>query len=70
MNERDRMVTMQDLEGSGGSSSNNDLEADLSKGDELKVFSYSSIILATNGFLSENKLGQGGFGPVFKVTAL
>ena len=22
---------------------------------------------ATNGFSSENKLGQGGFGPVYKV---
>ena len=28
----------------------------------------STITLATNGFSSENKLGQGGFGPVFKVT--
>jgi len=55
----------QDLE---DSSSGNDLETDLSKGDELKVFSSSSINLATNGFLAENKLGQGGFGPVFKVT--
>jgi hypothetical protein len=52
----------------GGSSSGNDLETNLSKGDELKVFSYSTINLATNGFLAENKLGQGGFGPVFKVT--
>lgn len=61
---------IQELEASGGYSSGNDLEFDLSKGDDLKVFSYASIRVATNDFSSENKLGQGGFGPVFKVTLL
>ncbi|KAK7405402.1 hypothetical protein VNO78_06671 [Psophocarpus tetragonolobus] len=40
-------------------------EDDIEKG-HLKVFTYTSIMMATNGFSSENKLGQGGFGPVYK----
>ena len=61
-------IEIQDLEGSRRYSDGDDLEDKLIKGDVLTVFSYSSIIVATNGFSSENKLGQGGFGPVFKVT--
>ncbi|AET02745.1 putative protein kinase RLK-Pelle-DLSV family [Medicago truncatula] len=57
---------IQDLEAYRAYCNGDDLEGDLSNGDDLKVFSYSSIIVATNGFSSENKLGQGGFGPVFK----
>ena len=34
---------------------------------ELPVFSYESISAATNNFSTVNKLGQGGFGPVYKV---
>ena len=33
----------------------------------LQVFSYSAINAATNNFSSENKLGEGGYGPVYKV---
>ncbi|KAK3416716.1 hypothetical protein EUGRSUZ_H02483, partial [Eucalyptus grandis] len=33
---------------------------------ELTLFSFDSILLATNNFNSINKLGQGGFGPVYK----
>lgn len=66
-NERIRMqIEIRDLEGSRRDSDSDDLEGNFSSGDDLKVFSYSSIIVATNGFSSENKLGQGGFGPVFK----
>ena len=36
-------------------------------GHALKLFSYASIIEATDSFSSNNKLGQGGFGPVYKV---
>ena len=33
----------------------------------LQVFSFNAIKVATNNFSSKNKLGQGGFGPVYKV---
>ncbi|KAK9288723.1 hypothetical protein L1049_017186 [Liquidambar formosana] len=33
---------------------------------DVKVFSFASIMAATNNFSDENKLGQGGFGPVYK----
>jgi len=31
------------------------------------TFSYSELKNATNDFNLENKLGEGGFGPVYKV---
>ncbi|KAK2654865.1 hypothetical protein Ddye_014721 [Dipteronia dyeriana] len=36
------------------------------KSHELQLFSFESIVSATNNFASTNKLGQGGFGPVYK----
>lgn len=33
----------------------------------LEAFSFAKIKAATNNFSSENKLGEGGFGPVYKV---
>ncbi|KAL6337982.1 hypothetical protein AAG906_005955 [Vitis piasezkii] len=33
---------------------------------DLKLFSFDSIVAATNNFSSENKLGEGGFGLVYK----
>ncbi|KAK9924624.1 hypothetical protein M0R45_032984 [Rubus argutus] len=33
---------------------------------ELPVFSLKSILVATNNFSETNKLGEGGFGPVYK----
>jgi hypothetical protein len=32
------------------------------------IFSFSQILEATSNFSDENKLGQGGFGPVYKVS--
>ena len=35
---------------------------------ELPFFNLATIVIATNNFSSNNKLGEGGFGPVYKVT--
>lgn len=37
---------------------------------ELPLIEFEVIASATNNFNEENKLGEGGFGPVFKVTTL
>jgi len=34
---------------------------------ELLLFDFAKLAIATNNFHSSNKLGQGGFGPVYKV---
>lgn len=34
---------------------------------ELPLFDLGTIIAATDNFSIENKLGEGGFGPVYKV---
>lgn len=39
---------------------------DLEKGAGPRRFSYSDLVSATNNFSNERKLGQGGFGAVFK----
>ncbi|KAL0909960.1 hypothetical protein M5K25_020879 [Dendrobium thyrsiflorum] len=41
-----------------------DLEAIAAK--ETKVFSYETLVTATRNFSSKHKLGEGGFGPVYK----
>lgn len=37
------------------------------KGPELPIFGLDIITVATDNFSMANKLGEGGFGPVFKV---
>jgi hypothetical protein len=34
---------------------------------ELPLFSYVSVLAVTNNFSTVNKLGEGGYGPVYKV---
>lgn len=41
-----------------------------SKDSWLPLFSFTSVSASTNDFSTENKLGEGGFGPVYKVTFL
>ena len=40
------------------------------KGSDVMVFSFATIVAATNNFASENKLGEGGVGPVYKVLVI
>lgn len=37
---------------------------------ELPLFDFSTMAMATDNFCNENKLGQGGFGIVYKVSSL
>ncbi|CAI0457472.1 unnamed protein product [Linum tenue] len=43
-----------------------EMEHDGDRGHQLKVYGVAVIITATNNFSLQNKLGQGGFGPVYK----
>ncbi|KAK7313895.1 hypothetical protein VNO77_39099 [Canavalia gladiata] len=66
-NKRKKMgIEKQDLATCCESPSSNNLDVDLKEEHDLKVFSYASIMEATNGFSSENMLGEGGFGQVYK----
>jgi hypothetical protein len=37
------------------------------EGIDVPFFDFESILAATDTFSNANKLGQGGFGPVYKV---
>jgi len=37
---------------------------------ELPVFDFATIAIATGNFSDDNKLGEGGYGPVYKVKLL
>ena len=42
-------------------------EFDESANSELPLYDLNTIAIATENFAIKNKLGQGGFGPVYKV---
>ncbi|KAI3692200.1 hypothetical protein L6452_32011 [Arctium lappa] len=46
------------------------LESNGRKGSELMMFDFAFIVAATDDFSSENKLGEGGFGSVYKAWEL
>ena len=52
--------------GTKGYLEGNELE-DSSRHPDIYIFNLSSIVAATGNFSVTNKLGQGGFGSVFKV---
>lgn len=62
-----------DLSSSGSAAYNKRTTIVNSQGDEknspseLPIFSFSSIAACTDNFSITNKLGEGGFGPVYKV---
>ncbi|CAK9185671.1 unnamed protein product, partial [Ilex paraguariensis] len=45
----------------------NNYKTDERMSQELHFFSFESIAAATDSFSITNKLGEGGFGPVYKV---
>jgi len=40
----------------------------LISGDQQIIFTRETLLIATNYFHNDNKLGEGGFGIVYKVT--
>jgi hypothetical protein len=38
-------------------------------GSEFTLYDFADLAAATGGFSDENRLGKGGFGPVYKVRA-
>lgn len=42
-------------------------QEDDAKGIDVPFFDFESILAATDYFSNTNRLGQGGFGPVYKV---
>ena len=57
-------ITENHSQGQSESSTGNQKQIKL---DELPLFDFRKVEIATNNFDTANKLGQGGFGPVYKV---
>ncbi|KAJ0983536.1 hypothetical protein J5N97_011791 [Dioscorea zingiberensis] len=55
-----------DRSNQGLSSWNDQLELSQKNDLELLLFDFGTIVSATENFSADNKLGQGGFGPVYK----
>ncbi|KAF5480912.1 hypothetical protein F2P56_001616 [Juglans regia] len=64
--ERDRESTLFTLTSSRRSGDTFEIKNDGKGGHDLKIFNFHSIVAATDNFSTKNKLGEGGFGPVYK----
>ncbi|XP_024200116.1 cysteine-rich receptor-like protein kinase 10 [Rosa chinensis] len=60
-----RIQEMLNMMNSNRPTNANGLQNDEKGGHDLSVFNYKSIITATCNFSDQNKLGEGGFGPVY-----
>ncbi|KAG2716721.1 hypothetical protein I3760_03G141300 [Carya illinoinensis] len=64
--DRDRESTLFNLTSSRRSGDTYEIMNNGKEGHDLKIFNFHSIVAATDNFSTENKLGEGGFGPVYK----
>ncbi|KAK9290625.1 hypothetical protein L1049_008797 [Liquidambar formosana] len=64
--EKRQEAVLHELTTSDGPNNANEVENNGEEGHDLKIFSFACIVAATNNFSPENKLGQGGFGPVYE----
>lgn len=66
--ERKREKYLQELIASDSFNNPDETGGERREGHDLNFYSFGSIAASTNDFSDDNKLGQGGFGPVYKVT--
>ncbi|CAK9327390.1 unnamed protein product [Citrullus colocynthis] len=66
---RDELIDIQKFESGGASLYLRMPYAELAH-TKLPVYDFEKLVIATNNFDIDNKLGQGGFGPVYKVDAI
>jgi hypothetical protein len=66
-NKKHRLFHFNKLEKAEESTDNVFGELSQAKLQELLLYNFEKLATATNNFHESNKLGQGGFGPVYKV---